>query len=46
MTVVTASGFGTVCASLLALPADPTTRSIWLFAPGRPGDTPFTPISA
>lgn len=45
MTVLTSSGFGTVCASLLALPADGAAHPVWLFAPGRPGDTPFAPIS-
>ena len=46
MTVITASGFGTVCASLLALPADPGTKPVWLFAAGRPGEEPFTRVEA
>lgn len=46
MTVVMASGFGTVCASLLALPADTGTRPVWLFAAGRPGEQPFTSVDA
>ncbi len=35
-------GFGTVCASLLALPAD--GPPVWLFAPGRAGTTVFRPV--
>ncbi|MBN8898751.1 MAG: hypothetical protein J0H35_11290, partial [Rhodospirillales bacterium] len=35
-------GFGTVCSSLLALPAE--GPPVWLFAPGRPGETPFTAV--
>ncbi len=37
-------GFGTVCASLLALPAD--GAATWLFAPGRAGEAPFSPVPA
>jgi hypothetical protein len=37
-------GFGTVCASLLALPRDPQAAPHWLFAPGPPGRVPFGPI--
>jgi hypothetical protein len=37
------AGFGTVCSSLLALGAEQGT-SIWRFAPGPPGHTPFRPI--
>jgi hypothetical protein len=44
MTVVTSTGFGTVCSSLLALPARRQEQFIWLFAAGRPGETPFRPI--
>ncbi len=45
MTVVTGTGFGTVCSALLALPA-PTgaDRPRLLFAAGRPDATPFEPI--
>jgi hypothetical protein len=37
-------GFGTVCSSLLAIPAagDP----VWLFAAGAPHDAPFEPVRA
>jgi uncharacterized protein with NRDE domain len=35
-------GFGTVCSSLLALPA--TAPPLWLFAAGPPDTTPFIPI--
>lgn len=46
MTVITASGFGTVCASLMALPADAATPPVWLFANGRPGEAPFAALDA
>jgi hypothetical protein len=47
MSVVTASGFGTVSSSLLALPAIPgAAPAVWLFAAGRPGETPFLPVAA
>ena len=35
-------GFGTVCASLLALAHDGTPT--WRFCPGRPGAAPFEPV--
>lgn len=35
-------GFGTVCASLIALPA--AAPPVWLFAAGRPHDAPFRPV--
>lgn len=47
MNVVTESGFGTVCSSLLALPAPHDAqrrRPRWLFANGRPDETPFYPV--
>jgi hypothetical protein len=44
MTVITSTGFGTVSSSLLALPARRRERPVWLFAAGRPGETPFRPI--
>lgn len=46
MTIVTDRGFGTVCSSLIALPAvdNASDQPIFLFAPGRPGDTGFEPI--
>jgi hypothetical protein len=44
MTVITPTGFGTVSSSLLALPAQRKDREVWLFAAGRPGETPFRPI--
>ena len=44
MTVITSSGFGTVSSSLLALPGYRQEDPIWLFAAGRPGETPFRPI--
>jgi hypothetical protein len=36
-------GFGTVCASLLALSVDGSVR--WEFAAGRPGHAPFQSVS-
>ena len=46
MTIVTDRGFGTVCATLIALPsmATPEVQPIFLFAPGRPGDTTFEEV--
>lgn len=44
MTVVSSHGYGTVSASLLALPAPDVGKPVWLFAPGRPGETPFDPV--
>ncbi|MDG2285296.1 MAG: NRDE family protein [Alphaproteobacteria bacterium] len=44
MTVVTGHGYGTVSASLLALPAPDVGKPVWLFAPGCPGETPFDPV--
>jgi hypothetical protein len=44
MTVVSGHGYGTVSASLLALPAPDIGKPVWLFAPGRPGETPFDPV--
>lgn len=41
--VVPRGGFGTVCSSLLALPANATP--IWQFAAGPPHDTPFRPVA-
>ncbi len=38
------SGFGTVSAALLALPADPETAPIFNFAAGKPGEAPFLPV--
>lgn len=35
-------GFGTVCSSLLALPAE--GPPVWLFAPGRPSGTAFAAV--
>jgi len=46
MTIVSESGYGTVCSSLLALPAPNTQgkRPIFLFCAGRPGETEFVPV--
>ena len=50
MTVTTERGFGTVCSSLIALPAIGLSRAgesempIWLFAPGPPDSFPYQPI--
>ena len=42
LNVVPHGGFGTVCSSLLALPAE--GPPIWLFAGGPPHPTPFRPV--
>ena len=50
MTVVTDTGFGTVSSSLIALargdggPGGGTGERQWLFAPGRPDETPFEAV--
>ncbi len=36
-------GFGTICSSLVALPAE--GAGLWLFAAGPPDQTPFAPVS-
>ncbi len=41
MTVAAVDGFGTVSSSLIALPGAPASRPVWLYADGRPGETPF-----
>jgi Transport and Golgi organisation 2 len=43
MTIVTDGDYGTLCSSLLALPA--VGRPIMRFAAGRPGETPFAPVA-
>jgi hypothetical protein len=47
MCIVTETGFGTLSSSLIALPssADLAVRPIWLFAAGRPGETPFKSVT-
>ena len=50
MRVETATGFGTVSSSLIALPRPKEVleaapqRPVWLFAAGRPGDVSFEPV--
>jgi uncharacterized protein with NRDE domain len=44
MNVVPRGGFGTVCSSLLAIPA--AGEPVWLFAAGAPDQAPFEPITA
>ncbi len=44
MNVVPQAGFGTVCSSLLAIPA--TGEPVWLFAAGAPDQAPFERIMA
>lgn len=43
MTILPVDGYGTVCASLFAIPA--SGEPVWLFAAGPPGETPFHPVS-
>lgn len=45
MTVATSDGFATVSSSLIALPHETDTRPIWLYADGRPDETPFVSIA-
>ncbi len=47
MTFRRPDGFGTVAASLLALPQPglAQSRPVWLFAAGPPGQAPFQPVS-
>jgi uncharacterized protein with NRDE domain len=47
MTVVTETGFGTLSASLIALPAATAlgVKPIWRFAAGRPGVAPFQAVA-
>jgi hypothetical protein len=46
MTIRTDNGYGTVCSSLIALPADMRRKQpVFLFAGGRPGEAEFTPVA-
>ena len=45
MTVVTDTGFATVSSSLIALPGGGNSAAQWLFAPGRPDETPYAPVT-
>lgn len=44
MNVVPRGGFGTVCSSLLAIPA--AGEPVWLFAAGAPDQAPFAAVTA
>ena len=44
MNVVPRAGFGTVCSSLLAIPA--VGKPVWLFAAGAPDQATFEPVTA
>ena len=48
MCIVTDHGYGTVSSSLIALPSPEHAEQgyVWRFAPGRPSDVDFTPVSA
>ncbi len=48
MCIVSEHGYGTVSSSLIALPSPEHAEQgyVWRFAPGRPSDTAFTPVSA
>ncbi len=45
MCIRSEGGYGTVSASLLALPADPAIPPLWLYADGPPDEAPFRPVS-
>jgi len=44
MNIVPRGGFGTVCSSLLAIPA--SGEPVWLFAAGPPNEAPFEKVKA
>jgi hypothetical protein len=52
MCIVTDSGFGTVCSSLIALPSADTatritdSRGVFLFAAGQPDEALYEPVGA
>ncbi len=45
MTVAAVDGFATVSSSLIALAGDPASRPVWLYADGRPDETPFVVVN-
>jgi len=45
MTIAPDQGYGTVSASLIALPARADMKPVWLFAPGSPDSVPFAPVA-
>ena len=45
MTLAPEQGYGTVSASLIALPSRADAKPIWLFAPGAPDLVPFAPVA-
>ena len=47
MCIVTDQGYGTVSSSLIALPAPEHAEKghVWRFAPGRPGQAVYAPVS-
>jgi alkanesulfonate monooxygenase SsuD/methylene tetrahydromethanopterin reductase-like flavin-dependent oxidoreductase (luciferase family) len=44
MCIVTDGEYGTVSASLLALPRYASERPVWLYADGRPGEAEFAAV--
>jgi hypothetical protein len=44
MSIVTDGDYGTVSASLVALPEHVTTRARFIHAEGRPGEMPFSAV--
>ena len=47
MTIVTDNGYGTICSSLVALPAPNMDgrKPVFLFAAGRPGEAEYRPVA-
>ena len=45
MTVAAGDGFATVSSSLIAVPGDTAIAPVWLYAPGRPDETPFDTVA-
>jgi hypothetical protein len=45
MTIEPDQGYGTVSASLIALPSRADVKPVWLFAPGWPSPGPFAKVA-
>jgi uncharacterized protein with NRDE domain len=45
MCIRTEGDYGTVSASLIAVPADPSRPPVWLYADGPPDSAPFLPVA-
>ncbi|MCC7428933.1 MAG: NRDE family protein [Alphaproteobacteria bacterium] len=45
LTIPPRDGYGTICSSLIALPAAAGRAPVWLFAPGPPDRTDYAPVT-